>query len=392
MRRTMMTVIPLLLLSATPAHAQRQAGWRVSEVSGDVRISEGGRSRAATRGALLASGSTITAGGRARAVLVRGQQYVTVSPNTQLRVAEPQAQQSRGFIQIITDWGSALFRVDRREAPHFGVQTPYLAAVVRGTTFTVTVGPSGASVQVTEGAVEVSTLDGGASDMVRPGMIASVGASDLFQLTINGDQERVIRSRNAPAGGAVTVPAPAQPASSAAVSITQAVGEPSVDLADATRGLVRGEPSLELAVLRPSVTGNAAPPPQAAQPTPPPPQSEVPAPPPVSDTPPPPASDPGPPPGSESPPPPSTGPGDEVGDPGSGDDQGDHNGDGHPDNGDNGHGPDGDHNGDGHPDNGDNGHGPDGDHNGDGHPDNGDNGSRPDRDRGPPNGPRGRPD
>ena len=448
MRRTMMTVIPLLALAVSSSPAQAQDSWRVSEVSGDVRITESGRSRAATRGALLASGSTITAGARARAVLVRGRQYVTVSPNTQLRVSPPPQPQSRGVIQMITDWGSALFRVDRREAPHFGVQTPYLAAVVRGTTFTVTVGPSGASVQVTEGAGEVSTLDGGASDLVRPGMIASVGASDLYQLTINGDQERVIRSRNAPAAGAVTVPAPAQPASSAPTTIAQGVGEPPVDLEDTTRGLVRGEAGIELAMLQtmppqsapptppppppvvtvptpPPATDTAAPPP-ATDPTPPPPATDPtppppppatdptppppppatdptpPPPPPATDPtppPPPPATDPTPPPPPPAtdptppPPPPATDPTPPPPDPGDDDHHDDNSG---PGNGDD----RGDHNGDGHPDNGDNGnHGDNdgpgrghdrGDHNGDGHPDNGDNGSRG-PDRGPPDDPRGRP-
>lgn len=399
MRRTMMTVIPLLALAVSSSPAQAQDSWRVSEVSGDVRITESGRSRAATRGALLASGSTITAGVRARAVLVRGRQYVTVSPNTQLRVSPPPQPQSRGVIQMITDWGSALFRVDRREVPHFGVQTPYLAAVVRGTTFTVTVGPSGASVQVTEGAVEVSTLDGGASDLVRPGMIASVGASDLYQLTINGDQARVIRSPNAPAAGAVTVPSPAaQPASSAPTTIAQRVGEPPFDLEDTTRGLVRGEAGIELAMLQTTPPQSAAP----TSPPPPPPVVTVPTPPPATDTapPPPPSTDPTPPPPPPStdptppPPPPSTDPtppppdpgdndrdDDDNSGPGNGDDRGDHNGDGHPDNGDNGN----------RGDNDGPGGGDDrGDHNGDGHPDNGDNGSRG-PDRGPPDDPRGRP-
>jgi hypothetical protein len=48
----------------------------VSEVSGDVRLSESGRTRAASKGALLGSGAVIATAPGARAVLVRGQEFV----------------------------------------------------------------------------------------------------------------------------------------------------------------------------------------------------------------------------------------------------------------------------------------------------------------------------
>src|SRR3546814_14786860 len=77
---------------------------------------------------------------------------------------------------LISDWSSdvcssdlIVFSIKKKLTPHFGVQTPYLAAVVKGTTFSVTVDGTGASVQVVEGAVEVSTLDGGARDLILPG-------------------------------------------------------------------------------------------------------------------------------------------------------------------------------------------------------------------------------
>jgi hypothetical protein len=246
--------------AATASPVQAQAGaWRVSEVSGDVRIAEGGRTRTATRGALL-SGGSIIAGARSRAVLVRGRQYVVVSPGSTLRVDGAPAASGAGMVQMILDAGNAVFKVDRRENPHFRVQTRYLAAVVRGTTFSVTVTPTGGSVQVTEGAVQVSTLDGGASDLIRPGMIAQIGASDLYRLTISGDQERVIRSPKGPDVGSVTTPA--TPANGVAARgqpvgngrgrearITAPVGEAPVRLRDTTRGLVDGNRGVAVAGL-----------------------------------------------------------------------------------------------------------------------------------------------
>ena len=147
----------------------------MSEVSGSVRLTENGQSRNAIRGALLSSGAVIATAPGARAVIVRGEEFVVISPNSQLRV--PAAAEAGGVMQMIEDFGVALFRINKKATPHFGVKTPYLAAVVKGTTFTVTVGQEGGTVQVTEGAVQVSTLDGGASDLVTPGIIATVAAA-----------------------------------------------------------------------------------------------------------------------------------------------------------------------------------------------------------------------
>ncbi len=251
MRKMILGLAPAILMMGTAAQAAPPA-WKVSEVSGRVQLSESGRSRAAVRGALLSSGATITTAPGARAVIVRGEEFVVISPNTRLRV--PEAAEADGIMQIIEDFGTALFKIKKKSTPHFGVKTPYLAAVVKGTTFTVTVGAEGGTVQVTEGAVEVSTLDGGATDLVTPGAIAMVGASDLYRLSIEGDASKVLRSSEAPAQGNVTtgrVPAAAAayagPAASR-IDITAPVGEAPKPLGEATGGLIGGGAAVELAV------------------------------------------------------------------------------------------------------------------------------------------------
>src|SRR5688572_27352579 len=214
MNKVLFSLAPVLLAIGSGANAAPPS-WQVSEVTGDVRLVENGRPRTALRGALLASGATIVTAPGARAVIVRGGEFIIVSPNSRLRIAEPT--QERGIIQIISEFGTSLFRIERKSTPHFGVQTPYLAAVVKGTVFTVTVGPQGSTVQVTEGAVQVSTRDGGASELVRPGMIASVAANDRYMLSIEGATHRVLRSTNAPRGGGVaTAPGQANRADPAA--------------------------------------------------------------------------------------------------------------------------------------------------------------------------------
>jgi hypothetical protein len=265
MRMFLLALMALLFAAGEPALAQ-PASWRISEASGDVRIIEGGRARPATRGALLSGGSEVATAQRARAVLVRGRDYVIVSPASRIRVPTAAQGGRSGLVQMIAEAGTAMFRIEHRATPHFAVQTPYLAAVVKGTVFTVTVSEAGASVQVTEGAVEVSTADGGAAELVRPGTIATVAAADLRQLNIQGETSRSIRSNGAPAAGAVIVP-PSEagnyqgPADSRTVVVASVTEEP-IALAEVTGGLVEGNAGIDLALAdardaaRPDAGGN----------------------------------------------------------------------------------------------------------------------------------------
>jgi hypothetical protein len=158
--------------------------WRVTEVAGTVQVKSGERVRPAVKGQSLAAGDLLTTGAQGRAVLARGREFVIVSPATQLRV--PAAETSRGIMQMIQDYGRAMFSIEKKTTPHFGVDTPYLAAVVKGTTFTVTVRKDGASVKVTEGVVEVATPDRAVTRMTPAGQSVAVLASNPGQL-VAGD-------------------------------------------------------------------------------------------------------------------------------------------------------------------------------------------------------------
>jgi hypothetical protein len=249
MRKHILGLAPFLFAASATALAAPPP-WKVSEATGDVRLVQNGRITTAVKGALLSSGSTIATGANARAVLVRGEEYVIVSPRTQLRVPADAAPNK--IMQLIEDFGTAVFKINKKSTPHFGVQTPYLAAVVKGTTFTVTTGPEGASVQVTEGAVQVSTLDGGAAELVRPGTIAMIGASDLFRLNVEGATSKSVRSPNAPeAAGSAAGPAARSAVYSGPpgqeVRVSRTFGEEPKSLKDVTKGLLEGRAMADIA-------------------------------------------------------------------------------------------------------------------------------------------------
>lgn len=247
--KAIFALILLFISMFVGSAAYAQTGvWKVTESQGNVSIIHQGAAKIAVKGAALSAGDSIKTGANGRAVITRGEQYVVVSRNSHIKVA-PQKTKSL-LTQFVQYFGNALFKVDKRKDQHFAVETPYMAAVVKGTTFNVSVGAEGATVQVTEGAVEVATLDGGARELLLPGDIGLVERGDPFSLGIRGRNTRSIESRNKPAGQ--TAPAAkAEPVTIAIAApiITQAVPSApaikevrvaSVDLAGLTDGLIEG--------------------------------------------------------------------------------------------------------------------------------------------------------
>ena len=169
------------LMASTSALASTP-DWKVSEASGSVSIVRDGKVLTAKENSALEAGDVIRTGDKGRAVLVRGKEFVVVSPRAELQLAEPE--KTGPVIQFFQNIGNALFKIEKKATPHFGVKTPYLAAVVKGTTFNVSVSQAKASVQVTEGAVEVATNDDLEAALLTPGLVGLVGADSQDSLVV----------------------------------------------------------------------------------------------------------------------------------------------------------------------------------------------------------------
>ena len=174
----------LLVVAAlfTSTSALAAPEWRVSEVSGAVTVQRDGKALKARQNTKLRPGDVVVTGSKGRAVLVRGKEYVVVSPKAKIKVAEPK--KAGAVTQFFQYMGNVLFKIEKKSTPHFGVKTPYLAAVVKGTTFNVSVTGENSSVQVTEGAVEVATSDDLEAALLTPGLIGIVDGDDLEDLVV----------------------------------------------------------------------------------------------------------------------------------------------------------------------------------------------------------------
>ncbi len=212
----------VFVVGTYPARAQ-DGQWTIIESSGSVLVLQSmAAARQVSTRESLGPGSTITTGGDGRAVLRRGEQEITAGPNS--RISLPVADAS-GFTRIIQELGAAMFKVDSREVQHFQVDTPLISAVVKGTTFTVSVGANSHSVHVVEGLVEVSPRNGGMAVGVPAGVTGVIFRDNLDIVDLSDS-----------ATGAAIVPG-----QEASLVIPETIGDAPLDIDGLTDGLVRSE-------------------------------------------------------------------------------------------------------------------------------------------------------
>ena len=188
MRKLILIVISAFALLASPAFAKDagSAAWIVSQLSGDARVVHRGLQPVAlTAAARLEPGDRVVTGLTGRATLTRGADYIILAPRSDLQL--PATPEPAGFTRVIQNLGTMLFKVKHTGIPHFAVDTPMLAAVVKGTTFTVVVGPDRSAVQVIQGKVEVTAADGGMSRLVEGGKTVFIDRLEPKRL-IDADQ------------------------------------------------------------------------------------------------------------------------------------------------------------------------------------------------------------
>ncbi len=190
--RAIITSIVLTVLALVSfqnnAVAQGQAAWTVSTVNGDVRHSQdGGAPATLAVGDEVGVGGKVTTGPNARVVLTRGSESMTLAPKGEIAIP---AETGGMLTRIVQNLGTLLLNVDKKPEQHFEVKTPYLAAVVKGTTFTVSVDKGGSAVHVVTGLVQVNDLLSGQSGLVHPGRTGIVTSKPGGGLKISGGRAK----------------------------------------------------------------------------------------------------------------------------------------------------------------------------------------------------------
>jgi hypothetical protein len=175
----------LAILGMESSASAADKAWQVSKASGEFWVTHDGVQLASvTTGTSVGAGDYVMTGQNGRVLLVRGEETMLISPNTVISIPNQSADgMSTTIVQRV---GTIALEVEKRNVQHFEVQTPFLAAVVKGTKFAVSVDGSGSHVDVTRGQVEVSANESGQTAMVMPGQRAKVPAQGSENLSLSG--------------------------------------------------------------------------------------------------------------------------------------------------------------------------------------------------------------
>src|SRR5882724_10086394 len=174
-----------VIAMASTAFAADDGAWTVSKSSGEVWLTSSGVQPASLKQEeLLKPGDTVRTGRTGRVLLKRGEETMLISPNS---VVGMPAEKKEGLsTTIVQQAGSILLEVEKRNVKHFEVETPYLAAVVKGTQFRVSVDAGSARIDVIRGQVEVADFRSGQIAQVLPGQVATAFAQGKAGLSLSG--------------------------------------------------------------------------------------------------------------------------------------------------------------------------------------------------------------
>jgi hypothetical protein len=182
MSRLLFAILGLVVTAATAGATE----WQVARSSGEVWVATPQAQTVSLHGqAVLRPGDKIQTGRNGRVLLVRGAEAILIAPNSV--VGLPEEQKAGRATTILQQAGSIVLEVEKRNVEHFEVETPYLAAVVKGTRFSVTVSRLGADVRVLSGSVDVSAFKTGQSALLGAGQVARVAAGGSGGLTLRGN-------------------------------------------------------------------------------------------------------------------------------------------------------------------------------------------------------------
>lgn len=156
------------------------ADWQIATVSGKAFRLDGAAWVRIAGDQPIALGTRVRTLGSGTLTLTRDGVTVTVGPNSQVEIAE---RMDGKFTDVFQTAGSAAVEVDPQKRIHLAVETPYMAAVVKGTVFTVSTFEGYSETAVERGRVAVIDVTNGVEADVTAGQTAISGAAQQLSLT-----------------------------------------------------------------------------------------------------------------------------------------------------------------------------------------------------------------
>ncbi len=200
--RKAVSLLRVLLLAALvllPATANA-SDWVVKRVSGIVYfVAPGVEAFRVKKGMVFEKGYTIGTRAGARALIGRGSETIAVGPNTTFAMSSFRSNGTK--TTLLQRKGTIEVDVEKRQQPHFTVETPFFAAVVKGTRFEVNVQGKQARVSVERGVVAVEDFASGDRVDLTAGQAAASAPSNRVGLSVSGRTKPTVKpgAKRAPA-------------------------------------------------------------------------------------------------------------------------------------------------------------------------------------------------
>jgi len=177
--------VAALLLGTASALADE---WEVVRLRGSVQQLIDAAWTPVARGDRIPDDRTVRTLSDGHVDLQRGAEVVTLGADTQV-IVHDKADVRYTIVQ--QDFGSVEVEAQVENVRHFEVETKFLAAVVKGTHFTVTASDLGASVAVARGQVEVESTSSKRRTTVTVGQVASVTPATDMVLSGGGSMPAI---------------------------------------------------------------------------------------------------------------------------------------------------------------------------------------------------------
>ena len=163
--------------------------WMVDRLRGEVLVMAHGAWMPLQRGDIVSDSSRIRSAEGSRVTFTRGAEAIELDGATEIRIFD---QQGERMTTIMQAYGSVTVEAERLQIQHFSVQTPFLAAIVKGTRFTVRSDESQSSVDVARGLVQVQDYAHGVATDIAPGQSAVVSNDIVLDVTGVGKHAPVV--------------------------------------------------------------------------------------------------------------------------------------------------------------------------------------------------------
>jgi len=171
--RSFVTAVFAVVIVGISSAAAFADDWMVVRLRGQVLQHVDGEWLKLSRGGMVPDDRVIRTLKTGNVELQRGNETITIGPETQIQIFDEAS--IKPFTTVKQYFGTVTVKAEVRQVQHFAVQTPYLAAVVKGTRFVVTSDDTGADVAVKRGHVFVEDKATKEAVTLSVGQSASVG-------------------------------------------------------------------------------------------------------------------------------------------------------------------------------------------------------------------------